>query len=196
MLKKIANFVAWLVTRVLSKTEIYGQENILSGNVVYVCNHQSIFDAVINYYFLPQNTCFMAKKELFKFKPLGWVFSQIGVFSVDRQGIDLASVRHACKILKENDNLCIYPQGTRTDSPRVRLEQMHAGVAMIALKNSSRVVPIMYASKPGLFKKNVLYVGEQIDLSEFEGKKANSAVQKEFIEKITVTMNNLLEVKK
>ena len=71
---------------------------------------------------------------------------------------------------------------------------MHAGVAMIAMKNSSKVIPIMYPSKPGLFKKNVLLVGKEIDLSQFEGKKANSAVQKEFVQVITKEMNDLLGV--
>lgn len=196
MLKKFVFYLARFVIKVFCRIEIHGRENIIDGNVVYVCNHQSIFDAILNFYILPQTTCFMAKKELFSFKPLGWILKKIGVFSVDRRSIDLASVRYACQILKEKKNLCIYPQGTRTDSPEVKLKQMHAGVAMIALKNFSRVVPMMYTSKPAMFKKNVLYIGKQLDLSEFEGKKANSAVQKEFIEKITVTMNNLLEVEK
>lgn len=185
--------LAKTVMFVASNTKIYGKENITDGNTVFVCNHMSIVDAFINFSFLPSKTHFMAKKELFKNPIVGWVLKKINVFPVDRGKADLKSIRHACDVLAQNGNLCIYPQGTRCENAEIDKEQMHNGIGMIALKNKSKVVPLMFSSKPGFFKRNVLYMGKPIDLTEFDGKKAGSETQKLFTEKIADEMNALLE---
>ncbi len=178
---------------VFSKTKVYGRENIPDGNVVFVCNHMSIPDAFINFAVLPPKTHFMAKKEWFNNKFVGWLLGKIQVFPIDRGKVDLKSIRHACEILKNGNNLCIYPQGTRCREPEVKIEQMHKGIGMIALKSNSTVVPLMFNSKPGLFKKNILFVGKPIDTSEFDGKWSGSELQTRFTEKVAQEMNALLE---
>lgn len=193
MLYLIFRELAKAVISISAPTKVYGRENIEDGNVVFVCNHMSIVDAFINFSVLPSKTHFMAKKELFKNPIMGWVLKRINVFAVDRGKADLKSIRHACNLLGENNNLCIYPQGTRCENAEIDKEQMHNGIGMIALKNNSRVVPLMFDSKPAFFKRNVLYVGKAIDLTAFEGKKAGSETQKLFTEKIADEMNALLE---
>ena len=45
----------------------------------------------------------------------------------------------------------------------------------------------------GLFKKNILFVGNPIDTSEFDGKWSGSELQTRFTEKVAQEMNALLE---
>lgn len=181
---------------VFSKTKVYGRENIQNGNVVYVCNHMSIPDAFINYAVLPPKTHFMAKKEWFNNKIVGWTMRKMQVFPIDRGKVDLKSIRHACDILEQGNNLCIYPQGTRCERPEIEIGQMHKGVGMIALKGNSTVIPLMFNDKPAFFKKNVLFVGKPIDMSEFDGKWTGSDIQTRFTEKLAREMNALLEEKR
>lgn len=189
----------WLVTviatilRLFAPCKVYGKENIVKHNTVYMCNHQSITDMVILLAHLPSNTHFIAKKEIFKNKFFAWVLKQVRVFPVDRETADLKAIKHACNLLKEGKNLMIFPQGTRTDSPKIKLEEMHSGVGMFALKNQSTVIPMMFKEKPKFFKKNTLYMGKALDLSAFEGKKTNSQVLSEFTELACWAMNELLE---
>lgn len=192
MLRGFVSFLANIV-RIVLPCKIYGKENITRHNTVYMCNHQSIIDVFILVAHLPLNTHFIAKKEIFKNKLFSWVLTNIRVFAVDRETTDLKSIKHACNLLKEGNNLMIFPQGTRTDSPKVKAEQMHSGTGMFALKNQSTVVPMMFKEKPAFFKKNVLYIGKPLDLSQFEGKKANSQVLSEFNEVALNAMNALLE---
>ena len=69
---------------------------------------------------------------------------------------------------------------------------MHAGTGMIALKTGATVVPMMFKDKPGFFKKNVLYIGKPMDLSEFQDKKPNSQVLQSFTKQATKELNALL----
>ena len=181
------------ILRPFAPCKVYGKENIRKQNTVYMCNHQSITDMVILLAHLPGNTHFIAKKEIFKNKFFAWVLKEVRVFPVDRETADLKAIKHACNLLKDGKNLMIFPQGTRTDNPKIKLEEMHSGVGMFALKNQSTVIPMMFTEKPKFFKKNTLYIGKAMDLSEFEGKKANSQVLSEFTKKACDALNALLE---
>lgn len=191
MLRRIAYFIV-TVLRPFIPCKIYGKENIKSNKILYICNHQSICDIIVLLAHLPLNTFFMAKKEVFKNKLFGFVLEKVGAFPIDRQSIDLKSIKFACSKINENDNLMIFPQGTRKDSPLIQLEDMHAGVGMIALKTGATVVPMMFKEKPRFFKKNILIIGKPMDLSEFQGKKPNSQVLQDFTQKATEELNALI----
>ena len=186
--------LAALVFALFSRTRVYGRENILAcGNVIYVCNHQSVVDAFISFYVLPSATYFMSKKEVFQNKFYAFFLKRLQMFPIDREAVDLKAIKYACDKLEEGNALCIFPQGTRHAESRIRLEDMHAGIGMIALRKKSRVVPMMFKQKPGFFKKNELIIGKEIDLSSFEGRRANSEEMKRFIQLGTGKMNELLE---
>ncbi len=181
------------IVRVVLPCKIYGKENITKRNTVYMCNHQSIIDVFILVAHLPLNTHFIAKKEIFKNKLFSWVLKNIRVFPIDRETADLKAIKHGCNLLKEGNNLMIFPQGTRKDKPEITLEDMHTGTGMFALKNQSTVIPMMFKEKPKFFKKNTLYIGEALDMSEFEGKKPNSQTLSDFTKKAWEAMSGLLE---
>ncbi len=85
---------------------------------------------------------FMAAREIFD--PGGavaWGLQHMGVFSVDRDGPDLAAVKTAIEILVAGGcPLVIYPEGeiyTHND----RLDPLHEGVASIILRVASKLNP-------------------------------------------------------
>lgn len=185
--------LARLAFFLLSRTKVSGRENILpGGNVVYVCNHQSVVDAFICFYVLPSNTYFMSKKEVFENAFYAFFLKRLQMFPINREAVDLKAIKYACDKLEEGKTLCIFPQGTRHEEPRIRLEDMHAGIGMIALRKKSRVVPMMFREKPAFFKKNELIIGKEIDLSEFEGQRVSSEAMNRFVQLVTEKMNALL----
>ncbi len=195
MIHTFAKFVAFIVLNIFAPTKVYGRENIKSGNVIFVCNHQSMVDAFINFLYLPSNTHFMAKKELFANKFFAYVLKRTKVFPVNRGKADVSAIKHACEVLKKNDNLCIFPQGTRRERPYIEQDDMHSGIGMLLLKEKSTIVPMMFPKKPGFFKKNTLYIGKPLDMSEFEGEKFNSATMSRAAQKVGDEMNELLSEK-
>ena len=195
MLRGLA-FAITSVLRCVIPCKVYGKENIKKNNTVYMCNHQSITDIIVLLSVLPLKTHFIAKKEIFKVRLFAFILKCARVFPVDRETADLKAIKHACDIVKAGDNLLIFPQGTRTDSPEVKAEDMHSGAGMIALRAKGNVVPMMFASKPRFFHKNVLYIGTAMDTSELEGKRINTELLDEFTRRACDAMNGLLEDKK
>jgi len=110
----------------------------------------------------------MAKKELFKNKLFGKFLGALGAFPVARGENDLSAIRTSFKLLAEDKALGIFPEGTRFHDG-----EMHAlqnGVAMLALRGKSPVVPAYIEGDYRLFRKMKLIVGEPVDLSDLGGK--------------------------
>ena len=93
MIKVFKNIVKVIVGKILYKVQYEGKENI-EPNKTYVimANHVSSMDAAFIWADI-YNLGIMAKEELFKFKPLGWIFKKAGAFPIargtygDRNGI-------------------------------------------------------------------------------------------------------------
>jgi 1-acyl-sn-glycerol-3-phosphate acyltransferase len=78
---------------------------------------------------------FMTKKELFG-PVTGAIITAGGSFPVDREGNDVAAIRTALRVLKDDGTLGLFPEGTRGGG------QMQGGVGLIALRGRSPVLPV------------------------------------------------------
>lgn len=150
-----------------------GMENIpAEGGFVLCANHCSNRDPFVlaipvkDRYFH-----FMAKTELFKWKPMGKFVSALGGFPVDRGHSDLNAVRTALKLISDGHGLAIFPQGTRVKDNR--RTPMLDGVSMIALRANAPVIPAYIGGPYRLFHRMQVSFGKPIDLSDF-GRRVNS----------------------
>ena len=82
----------------------------------------------------------MGKKELFKNKFFNIFLNWLLVFPVDREVNDIGAVKKALRILKSGGVLGIFPEGTRVKE--FNPENAKAGVALLALKSNSPVIPV------------------------------------------------------
>lgn len=112
------------------------------GNLVFVANHQSAYDIPLIMAVLPRNFGFIAKKEL-KFFPLvgGWMRAMKCVF-IDRSSPRKArkGIEKAVRNLKEGHSMVVFPEGTRSRSPR--MGDFHTGSLQIAYRAGSTIVPL------------------------------------------------------
>lgn len=126
------------------RLRIKGKENKPKGFHSYViaCNHCSSLDPplvslVLDY----QPICFLAKIELFdKFwmRTYNWGMSSI---AVDRQKMDLSTVKSAIKVLKTGKwALGVFPEGTRRKDGE--LGKAKRGVAFFACNAKVPVLPM------------------------------------------------------
>lgn len=98
--------------------------------------HVSSLDPFIIAKVMPEHFVqFMSKKELFK-PIMGDIIRAGGSFPVDRSGNDLAAIRTALRVLKEDGTLGLFPEGTRGGG------QMQGGVALLALRGKAPVLPV------------------------------------------------------
>ena len=147
-------------------TRVEGLENIPAGGGFVLCsNHCSNRDPFM--LAIPVKNRFlhfMAKIELFKWKPMARFCTALGGFPVDRGHSDLNAVRTALNLLKEGHVLALFPQGTRSkDNSRT---PMLAGVSMIALRSGAPVIPAYIGGPYRPFRKTQLSFGKPVS---FEG---------------------------
>lgn len=82
---------------------------------------------------------FMAAREVFEASPAAaFSLQSMGVFSIDRDGPDLSSIKTAIRLLGEATPLVIYPEG-EIYHHHERLDPLLDGVASILLKAAARL---------------------------------------------------------
>jgi len=129
--------------------QVKGRENIPDGGCVVCPNHVQLSDppfaavALGNQY--PIRV--MAKKELFDNKAFSWLITALGAFPVNREGVDITSVKTALKCVKNGNKLIIFPQGTRGAAEG----ETKKGAAMLAVKTHAPILPV-YISEAKTFR--------------------------------------------
>jgi 1-acyl-sn-glycerol-3-phosphate acyltransferase len=114
---------------------------------------------------------FMGKKELFKVPVLGAFLRAIGCYPVDRKSSDITALRTTINLLKDNDCVGIFPQGTRQPGVDPSTTSVKNGVGLIAARSGADVLPVCIKTKGGktrMFRKNYLVIGKLIKNEEFD----------------------------
>ena len=181
------------ILKCLFKFEITGADNIKDASkVLLCCNHQSFWDIVILMCVCPRQINFMAKKELFKFAPIGFIFKKLGAFPVNRAVGDLTAVKHAEQLLNKDEILGIFPEGTRNKLGAP--QRAKAGAAMLALNTGAGILPvaIRYSKKPLIFKKVRINIGKKMDIADVT---CNNTISKTEIKRVTgIIMENITKL--
>ena len=152
--------------RHIYRLEVHGRENIPqdSERLIICGNHKSNLDPVAISAIFQRQIFWMAKKELFENKFFGGFLTKLGAFPIDRQGNDLAAIKKSLKILKNEDVLGIFPEGTRVkeaDYTRIK-----SGIALIAQKTNSRVLPVYIEGDYKPFRKTRIYFREPVKINK------------------------------
>jgi 1-acyl-sn-glycerol-3-phosphate acyltransferase len=123
------------------KTRIVGIENIPHrGAYLLASNHVSYFDPPLISGTTPTPLYFFARKSLLK----NWWFfllhKGLNVIPVDLDGNNVAAVKIAIRMLKEDKPLVIFPEGTRAVDGQ--LKRGRSGAGFIACQTQVPVVPV------------------------------------------------------
>ena len=159
MYKLAANIAKMFLSFNGSKAKVYGLENVpKDGGFVIACTHNGyvdIFNLAASIY--PREIHFMAKKELFEIKGLGWLINRLNAFPVDRANPGPSVIKIPRKLLKEGKIVGIFPSGTRTTEST----SLKAGAVTIAQLSKSQILPAAYIgpkNMKGVFKREKAYL--------------------------------------
>ncbi len=139
--------IAWLLTypwaKFLLRLRVEGREYIKNlgkkTGIIIAANHTSNFDPLILGWAVGQEIYFLAKEELFRYRPFAWLIRFWNALPVARWGFDSGAIRRCSHLLRQRKILIIFPEGTR--SKIGELGRFKPGVAMLALLNQVPVVP-------------------------------------------------------
>lgn len=172
-LYRIISFILKPIIMILFPFKVEGLEKInnLDGGYIICSNHLSNLDPIFLVLSCPKPICFMAKEELFKNKILGFFFSSVGAFSVKRGKGDKGALETAKQILKNNNVLGIFIEGTRSKTGDFLRPK--SGTALLAYETKSNIVPVCITGaskdhKIKLFKKTIIKYGKKIGYGSLE----------------------------
>lgn len=153
--------------------EIIGNENVQNeSGLILAGNHKSFLDIPLVISAVSENIHFMAKKELFDAELAKYVFSKMGAFPVNRDGIDISAIKTAMKILKDEEILGIFPEGTRNKTDAILLP-FKEGTTRIAIKTKKPIIPFGISGKYRLGGGITIKFGEAIDFNTLNVKNQN-----------------------
>lgn len=138
---------------------------------IIVSNHKSMMDVVPAAVATDRPVHFIAKKELWDSKFGKWFAVKCECIPVSRDGNDVRAMMQAMKYLKNGENVCIFPEGTRNKSEEIFLP-FKSGAAALAIKTKTPIIPmIQYRKKVKPFRKAHILYGEPFEFTEYYGKK-------------------------
>ncbi|MBD8038348.1 1-acyl-sn-glycerol-3-phosphate acyltransferase [Solibacillus sp. A46] len=159
MYKFIANIVYGVLGVNGSKAKVYGKENIpKEGGFVIACTHNGYIDILnLGISMLPREVHFMAKKQLFDVKGLGWLIKRLNAFPVDRDNPGPSVIKIPRQLIKEGKVVGIFPSGTRSSEN----SELKAGAVTIAQLSKAEILPAAYIgpkNAAGVFKRQKGYL--------------------------------------
>ncbi len=156
------------ITNFLWPVKIINANKFVEGKGIYVCNHFSMLDPVPFVTELFENNFnALMKKESMNLPIIGKILPKIGTIPIKREETDLRAIKKCMAILKNNEPLIIFPEGTRNKTGNNELLEFKDGVAMFALKTKSPIIPMVYLKPIKTFRKTYLLIGNPIYLDEY-----------------------------
>lgn len=169
-LHKILGGLVRFIFRVHSHTP-ENEPDERDGQYIIVSNHISNVDPVLLCAATKkQQPHYMAKKELFKIPLLRGLIKALGAFPVNRGGADVGAIKHAIKLLEEGKCVGIFPQGHRYQGVDPKTTDVKTGVAMLACKTESQILPCFIKTKKRkitpFFTRVDIIIGKPISFAE------------------------------
>ncbi len=136
----------------LYNLKVTGIENIPVGKRCIIApNHSSWLDAQLIASILPQRAYFLAKKELLRMPVSGVMMELVGGIGIDREYVDATGLKKAMGLLKKEEHLVIFPEGTIPGEEDLGREDMesdtgllhgNSGAVLLAIKTQSPIIPV------------------------------------------------------
>ena len=185
ILYRIVRTLGYPIFLLLYRPEFEGRNNIpKSGSVILAGNHTNNLDAAIMLAGPTRVVHMLAKKELFKSKISNAFFRSMGCIPVDRKIHDENAKSEAIEVLKNNEVIGIFPEGTVNRTNDIILPFKYGAVSF-AKKTGPYIVPFTITGKYKLFRRSIkITYGKPYKVTddlEIENKKLMNIITKMLI---------------
>lgn len=191
----------WIVKqylRIFHSLTIKGVDRPHEGRAILAPNHASYLDPPIVGVAWPEELHFLARASLFKNPFQNWLFSKLNAHPVKGNGQDIDSLRLICKLLEEDKQIVIFPEGIRTNTGE--LQKIKSGIAMLAIRTDSPIIPVYIKGSfeafprqkrfPKLHTPLTCLFGKPIDPLQFK-EETKKKLQEILTEKVQASLEEL-----
>lgn len=186
-MRVVIKFIFKIFAIIMYRPKILGKENLPEEGGALLCpNHVHNLDAAIIVAMFKRKVNVLAKEELFKNKFLCWIADLFGIYPVKREKADMQAIKISLKLLKKDELLIIFPEGTRNGMAKgVKPKN---GAVLIAATANKPIIPIGIQGSFKPFTKVIINIGKPIDYSnareEAKDKEEASKLTRKLMEKI------------
>ena len=186
-MRVVIKFIFKIFAIIMYRPKILGKENLPEEGGALLCpNHVHNLDAAIIVAMFKRKVNVLAKEELFKTKFLCWIADLFGIYPVKREKADMQAIKISLKLLKKDELLLIFPEGTRNGMAKgVKPKN---GAVLIAATANKPIIPIGIQGSFKPFTKVIINIGKPIDYSnareEAKDKEEASKLTRKLMEKI------------
>ena len=124
----------WLLARLLYRIEIVGR--FPPGACVVAANHESVLDPPLLALVTKRPLRFLAKEELWRYRPGAWLMEALGAVPVARGREGYVAIGRAVELIRAGEPVAIFPEGS------VRGGTWTRGAARLALATGVPLVPV------------------------------------------------------
>ena len=160
------------------KINVLGIERIPKNKpILFVCNHNSLYDFLITFISSSIKIGSMAKKEVIKI-PLAKKYMDLIHCTYVNRNSNKESLRALIQTIdniKAGYSMCIFPEGTRNKNDETKLLEFKKGFSTIASKSKSLIIPIVIKNSRNIFESHKPFI-----------RKAN--IQVEFLQCIDINL--------
>ena len=123
------------------RVRVYGLEHYPDSDRMLICaNHQSFLDPIVMGVVCPRPVNYLARKSLFRFKPLALFLDYNDSIPIDRESTGLAGVKQTLKRLKRGESVVLFPEGTRSRDGN--LGEFKPGFCLLAKRSQATLLPV------------------------------------------------------
>lgn len=136
-----------------SRVKVEGRENqVISGNICIISNHQSLFDIPILLGWMNQPVGFIAKQELKKVPIInGWILAIHSAY-IDRSNPRKAieSINKGIDSIRQGHPIALFPEGTRSKDGR--MGEFKTGSLKLATQAGAIIQPVTITGSRRLYE--------------------------------------------
>lgn len=196
----IIKFIFKIFAIILYRPKIVGKENLPKDGGALLCpNHVGNLDAAVIVAMFKRKVNVLAKEELFKNGFLCWIADLFGIYPVKRGKADMQAIKISLTLLKRNELLLMFPEGTRNGMAKGIKPKN--GAVLIAATAGKPIIPIGIQGSFKPFTKVIVNIGKPIDYSklkeEVKDKEQASELTKDLMKEIVhLRDQNVKQLKK
>lgn len=174
VLHKIIQFIIRVIFSALYRVEVTDSYKVpRKGKLIICSNHISYVDPVVIGAFIPRCIYFMAKKELYSSRFLASLITFLNAFPVNRHTLDRKAFNTSFEVLRDENALGLFPEGTRSTDGILR--EGKKGIGFISAFSNTPILPVALSGtnkiiqkphKRVFFPKIRLIVGDMIDVKD------------------------------
>ena len=162
----IIKFLFKIIAIILYRPKIVGKENLPKDTGALLCpNHVHNLDSAVIVAMFKRKVNVLAKEELFKNAFIRWIADIFGVYPVKRGRADLQAIKISLKLLKNDELLLMFPEGTRHGLDKGKKPKN--GAVLIATTARKPIIPIGIQGSFKPFRKVIVNIGKPIDYSKY-----------------------------